>query len=645
MKLKTNELFGKYRLQKTIFDKEYFGLYEAVDETGKEVFLTIYDGQTTPLCLSDGLSIKEFQITKKLHDPVLPRYIEQSSINHKGRMMKYMVTAYHKSVTLREYISKNKPKPSIVYRIADHLVAAVAELHKNIGGGHYNITPDTVMISEDSDMIHVHLIELSHASGICNGKPDFDTSTLDPCFRAPETCYGMYGPSTDIYALGVLTVYMLNGSLPWEKVGKEKFNTVFESIEGGLPISDKFKNYLRQATSSAVSKRFSDVNLLSLALKSVKPDLNDANTFCSCYNAIISGDNIIDDSEEKPQKKVRRRVTEKKSSQKTEKPAKVNTIPDVHFGSRKGEGLAAVAGMAVLKKRLRRDFVDIVTHPTLAKEYNIQPPNIILYGPPGTGKTYLANRLAEVCCMEFCSVVPSDLGSIYIHGSQGLIKNFFIEAEEKAKNNKYGCMVFIDEIDAVCSNRIANDTSSKSDDVAEMLAQLNTCREKRIYVIGATNFIDRVDSALLRTGRMDSIIYIGMPDKECREELFKLEITNRPHEEAIDISRLAELTEGFTSSDIVAIVTEAARHMFAETIAIENDAIQPHGKVAKLGNSHHHMLITQTVLENIIRETRPSVSHDDLRAYERESQKYMASRSSHNNQIGFNLPHTVPTRL
>ena len=116
---------------------------------------------------------------------------------------------------------------------------------------------------------------------------------------------------------------------------------------------------------------------------------------------------------------------------------------------RVGEGFKAVAGMDDIKKKLRRDFVEIVSHRELAKEFGIMPSNMLFYGAPGTGKTFISERLAEECGLAVCSVKPSDLGSIWLHGSQGLIKELFTKAAFKAKQNKRGCILLIDELDAL----------------------------------------------------------------------------------------------------------------------------------------------------------------------------------------------------
>lgn len=134
--------------------------------------------------------------------------------------------------------------------------------------------------------------------------------------------------------------------------------------------------------------------------------------------------------------------------------------------------------------------------------------------------------------------------------------------------------------------------------------QLKSCIDPSVgrFVLAATNHPERIDKAVLRTGRIDEMVYIDMPDKEARKSLFSLALSKLPSDEGIDINRLAELTEGYNCSDIIYIVRSAARKMFNATIKGCTDEYQP---------------ISQTLLEEVISKKRPSVSGRDLREYER----------------------------
>ena len=131
---------------------------------------------------------------------------------------------------------------------------------------------------------------------------------------------------------------------------------------------------------------------------------------------------------------------------------------------------------------------------------------------------------------------------------------------------------------------------------------LNNASDRGVYVLAATNHPERIDKAVLRTGRIDEMVYIDMPDKEARRSLFSLALSKLPSDEGIDINRLAELTEGYNCSDISYIVRSAARKMFNATIKGKTNDYQP---------------ISQALLEEVISKKRPSVSGRDLREYER----------------------------
>jgi transitional endoplasmic reticulum ATPase len=293
---------------------------------------------------------------------------------------------------------------------------------------------------------------------------------------------------------------------------------------------------------------------------------------------------------------------------------------DVEMTRHVGVGLQGVAGMVDLKKRLKRDFVDIVSHRELAKKFSILPPNMLFYGPPGTGKTFLSMKLAEECGMEVCSIAPSDLASIWLHGSQRLIMELFNTAIEKAKKSERGCLVLIDEFDAVVPKRTSENRDQQAGEVAEFLVQLNDCVNKNVYVIGTTNCLDRIDKAVIRKGRIDQVIYVGMPDKECRRQLFEIELQKRPHEQTIDYEKLASLTEGYTSADISYIVKETSRNAFEESLEARGRRV---------------VKINQKMLADVISVTRPSVSDADVLRYERMRDEYLNNNKNERRRIGF----------
>ena len=223
-----------------------------------------------------------------------------------------------------------------------------------------------------------------------------------------------------------------------------------------------------------------------------------------------------------------------------------------------GQGLDKVAGMHVLKELLRREVVAPVRNPEPFRKYGLSIPNgILLYGPPGCGKTYIARQLAEELGHYFVEIIPSELASPFIHGSVIKIRDLFDTAAEHAP-----AVVFIDEFEALVPSRetLGGHQEYKSSEVNEFLAHLNSCAEKNIFVIAATNQPERIDAAVRRTGRLDKLIYVGPPDEEARREMFALHLEGRPLAKGLDLGALAKATNFYSASDLRFLVDEAARY-------------------------------------------------------------------------------------
>ena len=260
-------------------------------------------------------------------------------------------------------------------------------------------------------------------------------------------------------------------------------------------------------------------------------------------------------------------------------------------------GLKDIAGMDELKQLVQESFINVLRNKECAKAFGIKPPSLLFYGPAGVGKTFFAEKVAEEIGIHFMKVAPDDLASSYIHGTQAKIGELFQEAEEKAPT-----LLFFDEFDCMVPQRSNNDDNNQNGEVNEFLCMLNNAADRGIYVMAATNHPERIDKAVLRTGRIDELIYVDMPDSKARESLFKLSLGKLPIEKDINYQLLAEKTKGFNCSDIGYIIQVASRKMF-------NASIKDKGKPFKS--------ITQEVLLDAISQRSPSVSSKDIREFDR----------------------------
>lgn len=228
----------------------------------------------------------------------------------------------------------------------------------------------------------------------------------------------------------------------------------------------------------------------------------------------------------------------------------------------------SIAWMHKLKDTLMNEVILPITEPEKYKKYKLSIPNwILLFWPPWCWKTFISRKLAEELWYHFIEIKHSDISSPYIHGTVWMIWDAFAEA----RKNK-PCIVFIDEISGLVPKRewVGWQQFHKEEEVNELLMQLNDAWKNQVLVIWATNFPDRIDSAVLRSGRMDKRIYIWPPDNEARVQLFKMYLGWRPLWE-INYDMLAEKTENFVTADIEVICGNSARKALASNSVINDE--------------------------------------------------------------------------
>jgi len=423
---------------------------------------------------------------------------------------------------------------------------------------HRDISPDNVLISYDNEKPMALLSDFGLACTF-NKLSQIPDAAGKYIYLAPECFWDIYLPASDVFSAGIVFYKMLSGIYPW-KYNFDKFSENHEKIKTMI-LSARKKEIKPPSAFNDCDDRLDKIVLKSLSLE-IKDRYKNANEF---FNALLDYKNNLS--------------TNISKIKKTPRKENVNL-----------SGFGKVAGMNDLKEILQEDVINPLKEKELYEEYKVSVLNgILLYGPPGCGKTFIARSLAEEVGFNFIEVKPSDIASKFIHGTQEKIKELFDNAREKSPS-----IIFIDEIDAMLPSREGNIDHSYASEVNEFLAQMTECQKDDIFVIAATNRPEKIDAAILRTGRIDKIIYVPPPDFEARKEMFELYLRDRPTNDSIVSKNIAQMTEYYVSSDIKYIVEVASKM-----------ALKKREKI----NQFH--------LETAIEKSKPSVSERQLNKYEK----------------------------
>jgi len=224
-------------------------------------------------------------------------------------------------------------------------------------------------------------------------------------------------------------------------------------------------------------------------------------------------------------------------------------IPDVKWDD--------VGGLDEIKDTLKEAVEWPLKYSELFRKAGTNPPKgVILHGKPGTGKTYLAKALASESGVNFISVKGPQILSRYIGESEKGVRELFRLAKQAAP-----CILFLDEIDSLTPRRSSDGSGSGVIErvIGQFLTEMDGIEElKGVIVLAATNRIDLIDPALLRSGRFDLIFELPLPDTETREKIFSIHTRNKPLGKKVNMKKLAQNTEGLTGSDIGFICRKAA---------------------------------------------------------------------------------------
>lgn len=572
--IKNGQNIGKYTIQNLIKENAYTETYRAEDEDHNPYFFKLFVAKRMPekLINSETGRVLEIEYVQKLNHRNIISYVDSGSYEAEEGSCQYYVTNYFSGELLAERIQREGHlKAEEALSIFREVLNGLDYMHSlSPSLSHNDITPRNIMLSATTGGTP-EIIDLGHVSTACNGKTAFDTSDLDLNYSANETFIGTYDQQSDIFSATVVLYMMLTGKLPWEV----EFPENMSRSRRMMTLKEYRKEHPLDVEGLDVEERVKVVLMKGLAL-----------SYQDRYKSIhqILGDLDGDETPKRPESRSEAEEGKDGFRRRSESP----NATDFEIKRGTGNGFQDIAGMQDLKAYLSQRVIFVIKDRERAEKYRLTPPNgMLLYGPPGCGKTFVAEKFAEETGFNFALVKSSDLASSYLHGSQEKIAQLFKQAEAKAP-----VVLCFDEFDALVPDRSNPGSQYVTSEVNEFLSQLNNCAQRGIFVVATSNRPDKIDPAVLRTGRIDKQVYVPLPDREARREMFLLHLKGRPCED-LDAERLADLSDGYIASDIAYVVNDAAM-----TAAFTD---QP---------------ISEEILETAIANTRPSLRKETLRTFE-----------------------------
>jgi SpoVK/Ycf46/Vps4 family AAA+-type ATPase len=223
-----------------------------------------------------------------------------------------------------------------------------------------------------------------------------------------------------------------------------------------------------------------------------------------------------------------------------------------------------VGGMQELLDTFRQSVIGPVKRPDVYESYGLDPlTGVILHGPPGCGKTYIAGALAGQLDYALLEVTPSDLTSKYMGKPADNVSDVF----SIAKANE-PCVLLLDELDAVAGDREGTEQTSQRQLVNQLLTELESLDDAAVLVLAATNRLDDIDDAVLRTGRFDEQIEVPPPDARARWEILRIHLEERPLDADLELRPIVEATAGYAASDLEYIAETGAHRALSEQAPI-----------------------------------------------------------------------------
>ena len=576
---------GHYTVAFPVKDSTYAETYRVKDASGKNYFLKLFNyAKLHHTQFDKNGEVLELVISKQLSHPNLTHYHDSGELTLNGQKMAYIVYDFISGETLAQ--KTGREQGCSVYQARQYVLGVlegVKFLH-NLPDPviHNELTTENVMLDMKDNMPKI--IDFGYARFVSQSRNAFQKEGLNPFYMAPEAFNGVFTVQTDLYSVGAMLYHLLFGMPPYY-VGIPQYqadrvsvvDTILKERQKPLPMLIKDKPGL-------------DEQLENTLRKALVNDVDDRFKSADEFVKALNGEMMVEAMPQKTKSKPKRQEAERPKT---------------------GNGFADVAGMEELKEQMRLDVINALNNPEEYKEYGITIPNgMLLYGPPGCGKTFFAKKFAEEVGFNFMVKTPADLKSRYVNATQENIKAMFDEAYENAPT-----IIFIDEINELVPDRNSDIHEMAESAVNEMLSQMDRTGEKGVFIIGASNLPQKIDPAILRAGRLEKHFYVGPPDFTARKLLFEKSLQNRKALDfGINYDKLANMTENYVSADIQLIVDEAARKALSR-----------------------HEKITMQILEETIRNKKPSLTVAQINEYEAIRNKFegIAEKTTERKPIGF----------
>lgn len=562
--LAKQQQIGQYKVAFHIKDSTYAETYRVKDVSGKNFFLKLFNyAKLNRLQFDENGEVVELVISKQLNHPNLTKYHDSGELLLNNKQFAYIVYDFIVGETIAQKTTREQ-RCSVFN--AKQIVSGVLQGLQYIHSLptpilHNELTTENVMIDTTNGNQPI-LIDFGYASFLQVGRQTARKEHLNPFYLAPEAFNGIFTPQTDIFSVGIMLYHLLFGFPPHSL---ELSSLLSEKAELEEALSEARKQPLRVPNAQMFEL---DNQLLNTIAKATATNPDDRFQSADEFLKALNGEIKLS------------AAPIERSDNKTDKKANI----------RHGNGFADVIGMNELKEKLRFDVIDLLQNPDDAKAWGIDIPNgILFYGPPGCGKTYFAEKFAEEAGCNYKYVKCSEVASPYIYGGQEKITTIFDEARKMAPT-----ILFLDEVDALISDRNSIDNTSMAGAVNVFLEELNNCGKAGVLVIGATNIPTKIDKAALRAGRLELKYYIPQPDNDTRKGLFELYLRNTKADFGIDYEHLASLTENYVSAEIKLVVDEAVRQSRRQNLRY----------------------VTQAVIEEIIKGHKNNLTKQDIQKYE-----------------------------